>query len=126
MGGSGIIIFARVAYILIYDPNTAYYLSAPWQMFNPFVNGEFSGIRGMSYHVGVIGFLIGSYLYTKIYKKSFWQLMDLAALSIPLGYVFGRIGNFLNQELIGRATDVPWGIYVDGVLRHPSQLYEAF
>ena len=48
------------------------------------------------------------------------------ALSIPLAYVFGRIGNFLNQELVGRATDVPWGIYVFGVLRHPSQLYEAF
>jgi phosphatidylglycerol:prolipoprotein diacylglycerol transferase len=52
--------------------------------------------------------------------------MDIIAVATPLGYVFGRIGNFLNQELIGRATDVPWGIYVDGVLRHPSQLYEAF
>ena len=45
---------------------------------------------------------------------------------MPLGYVFGRIGNFLNQELIGKATEVPWGIYVHDVLRHPSQLYEAF
>ena len=52
--------------------------------------------------------------------------MDLIALSIPLAFVFGRIGNFLNQELIGRATDVEWGILVNGVLRHPSQLYEAF
>jgi phosphatidylglycerol:prolipoprotein diacylglycerol transferase len=43
-----------------------------------------------------------------------------------VGFVFGRIGNFLNQELVGRVTDVPWGIYVDGTLRHPSQLYEAF
>jgi phosphatidylglycerol:prolipoprotein diacylglycerol transferase len=51
--------------------------------------------------------------------------MDIVAVAVPLGYVFGRIGNFLNQELIGRATDVPWGIYVGGVLRHPSQLYEA-
>lgn len=48
------------------------------------------------------------------------------ALSVPLAYVFGRIGNFLNQELFGRITDVSWGIYVEGVLRHPSQLYEAF
>jgi len=47
-------------------------------------------------------------------------------LSVPVGYVFGRIGNFLNQELIGRYTEVSWGIYVDGVLRHPSQIYEAF
>lgn len=53
------------------------------------------------------------------------MLMDLVALSIPLAFVFGRIGNFLNQELIGRETDVSWGIYVDGILRHPSQLYEA-
>jgi len=53
------------------------------------------------------------------------MIMDLVALAIPLGFVFGRIGNFLNQELIGRETDVPWGILVDGVLRHPSQLYEA-
>ena len=52
--------------------------------------------------------------------------MDLCALSIPLGYIFGRVGNFLNQELVGRATDVSWGILVNGVLRHPSQLYEAF
>ena len=52
--------------------------------------------------------------------------MDIVAVAVPLGYIFGRIGNFLNQELVGRATDVPWGIYVNGVLRHPSQLYEAF
>jgi phosphatidylglycerol:prolipoprotein diacylglycerol transferase len=52
-------------------------------------------------------------------------LLDLVALSVPVGYIFGRVGNFLNQELVGRATDVSWGIYVDGVLRHPSQLYEA-
>ena len=52
--------------------------------------------------------------------------MDVVALSVPLAYTFGRIGNFLNQELYGRATDVAWGIYVNGVLRHPSQLYEAF
>ncbi len=51
---------------------------------------------------------------------------DSPEISVPLAYVFGRIGNFLNQELFGRITNVPWGIYVDGVLRHPSQLYEAF
>jgi phosphatidylglycerol:prolipoprotein diacylglycerol transferase len=45
---------------------------------------------------------------------------------VPLGYIFGRIGNFINQELVGRATDVPWGIIVHGQLKHPSQLYEAF
>jgi len=54
------------------------------------------------------------------------NLTDIAAIAIPIGYVFGRIGNFLNQELVGRATDLPWGIYVGMTLRHPSQLYEAF
>jgi len=122
----GVILGARLGYILFYDSNTAYYLSHPWQIFNPFnQNGEFIGIRGMSYHGAIIGFLIGAYLFCKKHKVSFGRIMDLVAISVPLGYVFGRIGNFLNQELVGRATDVPWGIYVDGVLRHPSQLYEA-
>lgn len=121
----GVILGARIGYVLFYDPHTEYYLSHPWQMFNPFMDGVFVGISGMSYHGALIGFLIGTYVYTMVHKKSFWFLMDIVALSVPLGYIFGRIGNFLNQELIGRATDVEWGIYVGGVLRHPSQLYEA-
>ena len=123
----GVILGARLGYILFYDSYTSYYLTHPWQIFNPFdQEGKFIGIRGMSYHGALIGFLIGAYIYCKKYKVSFGQIMDLVAISVPLGYVFGRIGNFLNQELVGRATEVPWGIYVDGVLRHPSQLYEAF
>ena len=122
----GVILGARLGYILFYDSNTSYYLTHPWQIFNPFVNGEFVGIRGMSYHGAVIGFVLGTYIYTKRHKVAFGALMDLIALSIPLAFVFGRIGNFLNQELIGRATDVEWGILVNGILRHPSQLYEAF
>jgi phosphatidylglycerol:prolipoprotein diacylglycerol transferase len=121
----GVILGARLGYILFYDTQTLYYLTHPWQIFNPFVNGEFIGIRGMSYHGAVIGWFIGSYLYSKKYKVEFTKIMDLVAISVPLAFVFGRIGNFLNQELIGRETDVPWGILVDGVLRHPSQLYEA-
>jgi phosphatidylglycerol:prolipoprotein diacylglycerol transferase len=122
----GVILGARLGYILFYDTQTWYYLSHPWQIFNPFANGEFVGIRGMSYHGAVIGFVLGTLLYSKRHRVSFGMIMDLVALAIPLGFVFGRIGNFLNQELIGRETDVPWGILVDGVLRHPSQLYEAF
>jgi len=121
----GVILGARLGYILFYDPDTAYYLMHPWQIFNPFKNGEFVGIRGMSYHGAVIGFFIASYLFSRRRQIHFGVLMDIVAVAVPMGYVFGRIGNFLNQELIGRATDVPWGIYVDGVLRHPSQLYEA-
>ncbi|MEA2091186.1 MAG: prolipoprotein diacylglyceryl transferase [Campylobacterota bacterium] len=121
----GVILGARLGYILFYDTQTLYYLSHPWQIFNPFQNGEFVGIRGMSYHGAVIGFLLSTYIYSKKHKIAFGKIMDLVALSIPLAFVFGRIGNFLNQELIGRETDVSWGILVDGVLRHPSQLYEA-
>lgn len=122
----GVILGARLGYILFYDPNTLYYLTHPWQIFNPFnQNGEFVGIRGMSYHGAVIGFFIGSWLYYWRSGVSFGRLLDVAVISVAIGYVFGRIGNFLNQELVGRATELPWGIYVDGILRHPSQLYEA-
>ena len=122
----GIILGARLGYILFYDPNTSYYLTHPWQMFNPFnQEGEFVGIRGMSYFGAVIGWFLGSYFFYKRKKVNFGRLMDIVAVAVPVGYIFGRIGNFLNQELIGRVTDVPWGIYVNGVLRHPSQLYEA-
>ncbi len=121
----GVILGARLGYILFYDEQTWFYLSHPWQIFNPFQNGEFIGIRGMSYHGALIGFLLGTYLFSKKHKVPFGKIMDLVSISIPLAYVFGRIGNFLNQELIGRVTDVSWGIYVDGILRHPSQLYEA-
>ncbi len=122
----GVILGARVGYILIYDPNTLWYLSNPWQIFNPYENGEFIGIRGMSFHGAIVGFLLASFLFCKKHKQNVWKYLDLVALSVPLAYVFGRVGNFLNQELFGRVTSVPWGIYVEGELRHPSQLYEAF
>jgi phosphatidylglycerol:prolipoprotein diacylglycerol transferase len=122
----GIILGARIGYFIFYVPDNSYYLTHPWEMFNPFVDGKLVGIRGMSYHGAVIGFIIATLIYLKIKKVDFWKLMDVVALSVPLAYTFGRIGNFLNQELYGRATDVAWGIYVNGILRHPSQLYEAF
>jgi phosphatidylglycerol:prolipoprotein diacylglycerol transferase len=129
----GIILGARIWYILFYDPNTSYYLSHPWQIFNPFSsNGEFVGIRGMSYHGAVVGAAIGSYLFARRNPGQIYKILDVVALAVPVGFVFGRIGNFLNQELVGRATDVPWGIYVQDatthelILRHPSQLYEGF
>jgi len=123
----GVILGAHLGYILFYDPNTTYYLSHPWQIFNPFADdGSFVGISGMSYHGALAGFIISSFLWCKKNKISFWFMSDIAALAVPLAYIFGRIGNFINQELVGRTTDVSWGIYVDGVLRHPSALYEAF
>lgn len=122
----GIILSARIGFLMIYTDNPTYYIFNPWQIFNPFSNGKFEGISGMSYHGGVVGFLLSSALFFKIYKVNILKLLDLAALSIPLGYFFGRVGNFLNQELVGRETTSTIGIYVNGVLRHPSQLYEAF
>ncbi|WP_169778335.1 prolipoprotein diacylglyceryl transferase [Campylobacter curvus] len=121
----GVILGARLGYIAIYSGEAVYFFTHPWQIFNPFHNGEFVGIRGMSYHGAVVGFLLATILFCKKYKQNLWQLLDLCALCIPFGYMFGRIGNFLNQELFGRATDVSWGINVFGILRHPSQLYEA-
>ncbi|MDD3343483.1 MAG: prolipoprotein diacylglyceryl transferase [Sulfurospirillaceae bacterium] len=122
----GIILGARIGYILFYDPHVDYYLAHPWQMFNPFMDGTFVGIRGMSYHGAIVGFVLGTWFFKLRHDVNVWGLLDIVALSVPVGYIFGRIGNFLNQELVGRPTDVAWGIYVDGVLRHPSQLYEAF
>ncbi|MEA3554604.1 MAG: prolipoprotein diacylglyceryl transferase [Campylobacterota bacterium] len=123
----GVILGARVGYILFYDPNSSYYLTHPWQIFNPFsADGSFVGISGMSYHGALAGFVTASLLWCRKYKTNFWFMVDIAAIAVPLGYIFGRIGNFLNKELVGRVTEQPWGIYVDGILRHPSALYEAF
>lgn len=130
----GVLLGARIGYIAIYvvpyeSGAALFYLTRPWEAFNPYYNGEFVGIRGMSFHGALIGAFLASLWFA--YKRrsdgvEFWKVMDLVGLSVPLGYVFGRIGNFLNQELVGRQTDVAWGIMVYGTLRHPSQLYEAF
>ncbi len=121
----GVILGARIGYILFYDTHTSYYLTHPWQIFNPYINGVYAGISGMSYHGAFIGFIIASYLFCIRKKVSFWFLADIAVLGISAGYILGRIGNFVNQELVGRVSDVAWAINVNGVLRHPSQIYEA-
>lgn len=121
----GVILGARLGYILFYDSHTMYYLTHPWQIFNPYIDGVYAGISGMSYHGALIGFIVASYLFCRKNKVSFWFITDIAVLGISAAYVFGRIGNFFNQELVGRVTDVPWGIYVGNTLRHPSQIYEA-
>jgi len=121
----GVILGARLGYVIFYDTHTMYYLTHPWQIFNPYINGVYAGISGMSYHGAFFGFIIASYLFCRKNKISFWFITDIAVLGVSAAYIFGRIGNFFNQELVGRVTDVPWGIYVGGVLRHPSQIYEA-
>jgi len=127
----GVILGGRFGYVLFY--NFGYYMTHPLEIFLPFEfsNGiRFTGISGMSYHGGLIGFLLATIVFCRKATISFWRFIDLLIPVIPLGYTFGRIGNFINGELYGRATDVPWGMYFPadqaGLLRHPSQLYEAF
>lgn len=126
----GLILGARLGYVLFY--NFSYYLRHPLEILLPFefANGiRFVGISGMSYHGGAIGVLIATLLFCRKQGADFWKWTDLFAPAIPLGYTFGRIGNFINGELYGRATDVPWGMIFPldpaRLVRHPSQLYEA-
>ena len=128
----GVIIGARLGYVLIYDPDRFWYLAHPLEIFSPFDSrGEFVGIRGMSFHGGVIGFLLASVIFVRIKKIALLPLMDLVAISVPLAYIFGRVGNFLNQELFGRIVPAEdsigqvIGIVINGTLRYPSQLLEA-
>jgi phosphatidylglycerol:prolipoprotein diacylglycerol transferase len=80
---------------------------------------------GMSFHGGMVGVAIALWLYGRKIGKPVLELTDFAAPMVPLGLGFGRIGNFINSELWGKATEVPWAFNIDGVGRHPSQLYEA-
>ncbi len=127
----GLIAGARLGYVLFY--NFSYYLSHPLEILLPFeFSGgiRFVGISGMSYHGGAIGALLAALFFCRRRNLSFWKMLELFSPAVPLGYTFGRIGNFINGELYGRMTTVPWGMYfpLDSLhqLRHPSQLYEAF
>lgn len=127
----GLVIGARLGYVLFY--NLFYYLKHPLEIILPFSfsNGvTFTGISGMSYHGGLIGVILVSWLYTRKAKLDWWSGVDLYIPAIPLGYTFGRLGNFINGELFGRVTTSSIGMYfpmaAKGELRHPSQLYEAF
>jgi phosphatidylglycerol---prolipoprotein diacylglyceryl transferase len=126
----GLICGARFGYALFY--NFSYYLQHPLEIILPFdfSNGfKFVGLSGMSYHGGFIGIFIVTLLYCRKHKIKIWHFIDLFTPAIPLGYTFGRIGNFTNGELYGRVTTMPWGMYfpldLTHRLRHPSQLYEA-
>ncbi|MBE3139566.1 MAG: prolipoprotein diacylglyceryl transferase [Thermoplasmata archaeon] len=126
----GLLIGARLGYVFIY--NFSYYAQHPLEIIIPFdfSNGvRFIGISGMSYHGGLIGVTIMSILFCRKFNINFWNFADLLCPAVPLGYTFGRIGNFINGELFGRVTTMPWGMYfpLDPThsLRHPSQLYEA-
>ena len=127
----GLIIGARLGYVVFY--NFSYYLDHPLEIIIPFSFSDgvaFTGISGMSYHGGLIGTILAGWLYARKAALNWWDTVDLYLPAIPLGYTFGRLGNFINGELYGRVTTSSIGMYFPLAptreLRHPSQLYEAF
>src|SRR5512136_2977732 len=115
----GLVIGARLGYVLFYDLKM--YLENPFE-----IVAIWHG--GMSFHGGLMGVLIVGVVFCWKNKKSFWNVSDLIIVTVPIGLGLGRIGNFINGELYGRVTQVPWGmIFPKGgdLPRHPSQLYES-
>ncbi|MDC7241258.1 MAG: prolipoprotein diacylglyceryl transferase [Spirochaetales bacterium] len=150
----GLILGARLLSALVYDTSGIYWRK-PWLIFWPFMGGQFVGLQGMSYHGGLIGAVLGGGIFCWRKKWYFPAVADRILLGVPLGYTFGRLGNFINGELYGRVTTSKLGIVfphagrfsssLDWVKetaaeigmdissmamvnlpRHPSQLYEAF
>ncbi|MDR0669734.1 MAG: prolipoprotein diacylglyceryl transferase [Treponema sp.] len=150
-----LILGARIFSTLVYETDD-YYRRQPWLIFWPFRDGRFTGLMGMSYHGGAIGGTFGIISYALYKRFDPREIGDMYAASIPLGYTFGRLGNFINGELYGRATASPLGMIFPNATpypagepwvqelaaragiptgdpnalinlpRHPSQLYEAF
>ncbi|MFA6357933.1 MAG: prolipoprotein diacylglyceryl transferase, partial [Candidatus Omnitrophota bacterium] len=127
---AAVLVGGRSGYVLFY--NLAYYFAHPLEIILPFdINNGFQyvGLYGMSYHGALVAIVAASIVFCRKHMLNFWKLTDLLVPAVPLGYTFGRLGNFINGELYGRITAIPWGMYfpldVTHQLRHPSQLYEA-
>jgi len=115
----GLISGGRLGYVLFYD--LPIYLNNPLEIFAIWHGG-------MSFHGGLLGVLIVGIIFCWGHKRSFWKIADLFIVTAPIGLGLGRIGNFINGELYGRVTSIPWGmIFPKGgpLPRHPSQLYES-
>ncbi|MDB9717379.1 prolipoprotein diacylglyceryl transferase [Candidatus Pelagibacter sp.] len=115
----GIIIGGRLGYIIFYNFN--YYINNLFDIFKVWEGG-------MSFHGGLIGIIVATILFSKRNNQDSFLYMDLVSLVAPIGIFFGRLANFINSELYGTPTDIPWAvtfIQVDNLSRHPSQLYEA-
>lgn len=117
----GTILGARLLYVFVYD-DILEHLQHPWTIFAIWKGG-------LSFHGSVIGLCLVMFFISKKEKFSFFHISDVICLCAPLGLGLGRIGNFMNGELFGRETTVPWAIVFPmggGNPRHPSQLYESF
>jgi len=118
----GAVLGGRIGYALFY--NFSEYSANPLSIFAVWRGG-------MSFHGGVIGFVCALMVFAWRRRRTFFAVSDFVVPVVPVGLFFGRIANFVNQELWGAPTDLPWGVvfttpYAGGVARHPSQLYEAF
>ena len=116
----GLIIGGRLGYVVFY--NFEFYINNLLDIFKIWQGG-------MSFHGGVIGIIIASYLFAKRNSQSSFSYLDIVSLVAPIGIFFGRIANFINSELYGVETNVAWAVqftHIDNLYRHPTQLYEAF
>ncbi len=116
----GVILGGRLGYVFFYNPG--YYLKHPLD-----IVATWQG--GMSFHGGCLGVILAGILFCRRYGLDFWKTADLYVVTVPIGLGLGRLGNFINGELFGRVTDVPWAMIFPGggeAPRHPSQLYELF
>ncbi|WP_119300489.1 prolipoprotein diacylglyceryl transferase [Dongia deserti] len=115
----GIIAGGRLGQVLLWEPSV--YLANPLEIFKIWKGG-------MAFHGGLIGVIVAIVLYARSQKLSPFAFSDVIAVSAPIGLFLGRVANFVNGELVGRPTDVPWAFifpHIDNVPRHPSQLYQA-
>ncbi|MFP3873233.1 MAG: prolipoprotein diacylglyceryl transferase [Thiohalophilus sp.] len=118
-GGLGVILGGRIGYVLFY--NFGPFLDDPLLLFR-FKEG------GMSFHGGLLGVMLGLWLFSRKYQKAYFGTLDFIAPLVPVGLGAGRIGNFINGELWGKPTDLPWGMVfplAGPEARHPNPLYEA-
>ena len=117
-GVLGVVLGGRLGYVLFYQP--AHFLAHPLEIFSVWQGG-------MAFHGGFLGVLVAMALFARKTRKSWLTVTDFIAPLVPLGLAAGRIGNFINGELWGRVTDLPWGMVFRGagpLPRHPSQLYQ--
>lgn len=112
----GVVLGGRLGYVLFYEP--AFFLRDPVEIFALWHGG-------MSSHGGILGVALALWMFARVKRIDFWQLADVAVVPAALGLSLGRMGNFINQELYGTVTNLPWGVEVPGAegMRHPVQIY---